>query len=817
MWLALLLLLALTGCGGQATRSALDLCRQGRTLLQHQQYAALESQVDAALRHVPRGSRCYWQLRLLRVEALVEARDHDAAEQALNFELPSGAQWTEEWARYRLGQANIERLKGNLDASSRHLDEAQDLARAIGASGLLAEIDFRRAVLAMLKGKLSDAEAGYHHVVDEAIRQNDPYLRMRAEGNLGYMLADLEYRFEEAIPWDERMLASAQALGAANDQARAMLNLGWSYTSLQDLDKAQPFLQEAARRFESNGNRRDAQRCLGDMAGILFAKQQYQAAGEMYQRALKMAIALDDREDQANWLNDLALIAIKTHDWDAAERYNNAAWALWKGQRGEYHSMVKAGRIANGRRDFGKAEQFFRSVISARPEDPALLLNAHANLAFVLANEGRNHDAEAEYLATDAAMEHQRTRLSKQEDRLGYFSGQIDFYQYYVDFLVAQHRSGDALRMAESSRARGLMDRLRLTGLGKTAGTAVDFEQIAKRSGSVLLSYWVAPDATYLWVVTGSSVNVFTLPGEARIRALVKDYDDFIQGVHNPLETENPAGRRLYDTLLAPAAGVLSKTSKVIIVPDGPLYGLNFETLPVPGAPPHYWIEDATISVTPSLDLLSPARAARQASQSLLLIGNPVSPVAQYPTLDFAAQEIAGIRQDLSTFRQVVREKADAEPGAYARASPAEFTYIHFVAHAVANSEDPLESAVILSNNGTDYKLRARDVLATPVHASLVTLSACRSAGARIYAGEGLVGLSWAFLQAGANNVIAGLWDVTDRSTAELMTRLYAGIARGDDPARALRDAKLAAIHSSDAYQKPYYWGPFELFTRQAQ
>jgi CHAT domain-containing protein len=73
--------------------------------------------------------------------------------------------------------------------------------------------------------------------------------------------------------------------------------------------------------------------------------------------------------------------------------------------------------------------------------------------------------------------------------------------------------------------------------------------------------------------------------------------------------------------------------------------------------------------------------------------------------------------------------------------------------------------------------------------------SRCRRAGARAYSGEGLVGFAWAFLRADASRVIAGLWDVDDRSTADLMDRLYAGIARGDTASHALREAKLAMLN----------------------
>ncbi|HXB69014.1 MAG TPA: CHAT domain-containing protein, partial [Candidatus Acidoferrales bacterium] len=97
--------------------------------------------------------------------------------------------------------------------------------------------------------------------------------------------------------------------------------------------------------------------------------------------------------------------------------------------------------------------------------------------------------------------------------------------------------------------------------------------------------------------------------------------------------------------------------------------------------------------------------------------------------------------------------------------------------------------------------------------ADLVTLSACRSSGARTYAGEGLVGLTWAFLQAGSRNVVAGLWDVADESTSKLMDRFYDGIAKGTDPAEALRDAQLYLIHHSD-YPQPFYWGAFQRYRR---
>ena len=99
------------------------------------------------------------------------------------------------------------------------------------------------------------------------------------------------------------------------------------------------------------------------------------------------------------------------------------------------------------------------------------------------------------------------------------------------------------------------------------------------------------------------------------------------------------------------------------------------------------------------------------------------------------------------------------------------------------------------------------------MNAYLVSISACNGAGEREFAGEGLVGLSWAFLRAGAHNVVAGLWEVSTASAPQIMDDLYKGIASGQDPATALRNAKLAFVHSNGPYRRPFYWAPFQLYS----
>jgi CHAT domain-containing protein len=93
-----------------------------------------------------------------------------------------------------------------------------------------------------------------------------------------------------------------------------------------------------------------------------------------------------------------------------------------------------------------------------------------------------------------------------------------------------------------------------------------------------------------------------------------------------------------------------------------------------------------------------------------------------------------------------------------------------------------------------------------------VTISSCEGASGKTYAGEGLVGLSWAFLRAGAHEVVAAQWDVNDASTAQFMSTFYEQLNSGKDTAVALRTAKLAMLHSDGVYRRPFYWAPFQLY-----
>jgi CHAT domain-containing protein len=431
--------------------------------------------------------------------------------------------------------------------------------------------------------------------------------------------------------------------------------------------------------------------------------------------------------------------------------------------------------------------------------------------------EGKKQRAERAFLRSLGTIEEVRSSVTREESRLSFLSSAISFYSDYIDFLMSQNRSNDALEVAELSRARTLAE-----GLGASP-IALKFpmrdfhpEQIARRLHAALLFYWLGQDHSYLWVITPGKTTWFNLAKASDVESAVKSYRQALVEMHDARGAGSSEGKQLYAMLVEPAKKLIPPGSQVIVLPSESLYGLNFETLIVSDPQPHFWIEDVTLTTASSLTLLaSSATQLPPKDKSLFLLGDTKPPNPPFAPLPQAAEEMKQVKKYFPGAQTRVLEGDRATPAAFLRSNPEQFSYLHFVTHGTASHTRPLESAVILSQEGDSYKLYARDIVQHRLHANLVTISACNGAGTRAYSGEGLVGLSWAFLRAGAHNVIGALWEVSDASTPQLMDAFYRELFQGKDTATALRDAKLRLLRSPDpdsVFKKPFYWAPFQLY-----
>lgn len=700
--------------------------------------------------------------------------------------------------------------------ANHQLTDAQSLCRPAFLSAC-SDVQIARGILAVETGKLDEARQIFFEGLAIARQRRDQRMETSSLLNLG-VIADRSEHYDDAVDWST---AAYRLAVASNSETRAeniLGNLGWDYFKLGDIPKALDLSLDAQQRAEKLGDYRLEIKWLAN-AGVI-----YQTLGDsahavrVYQQSLDLAKRIQSKADIIISLEDLVQLSIKQAAFDAASSYIEELTPLIQssgGRRDELEIVLAHGQMAAAQGRDQDAVSFFRSV-EHNPACPASMrLSAEHQLARLFEAQGNTTAAESTYQTALTTFATARQDLKNEESKLPFLTNATPIYDDYIHFLVKQGRADEALAAADQSRAQTLAQGLGVeTARPSLKPAALRAGLVARKNESTVLYYWLGKQQSYLWAITPKKTALFPLPAERDITQKIERYRKALLQPELGRDRAQADGLALYQTLVAPAAETIQPNGNVVVVCDGALSLLNFETLLVPGPRPHYWIEDANIVSAPSLSMLA-ARHAPSHNQKLLLLGDAVSPNPDYPRLPMARAEIEKIARHFAPADETVFERQAANSGAYLNSPLRDYAFIHFVAHGVASRTDPLDSAIILSRNGVaedSFKLHAREIIQHPIAARLVTISACYGGGTRSYAGEGLVGLSWAFLRAGAHNVIGALWEASDDSTPQLMDKMYAGLADGKLPSVALRDAKLALLHSDGKFREPFYWAPFQLY-----
>ena len=774
-----------------------------------------------------------WKFRLLEASALAWRGMNDQVLTLLASEaapLPSGELTVRKQRLQGLAYADLHRFA----EAEQKLAEAERLCAASSYS-LASCIDVppARGELDMEQGRYEQAEVAFKQALSLARTGRNAFAEANALLSLGWS-ALLQEHFDEALDWSDSAYRLAVAIDAGHIVQTALGNQGWAYYKLGEPEKALSLFREAANRSHQIGAVTYEVTWLTTAGYVYLDAHDYDAAQRSYQQALDLATQQKTgTEDVINALMSLALVSERTGRVEQARDYADRTIAMAPAQGNRLdvlYPMLVKGHIAARLHDTAQAGKIFREIEQDPKSHVFLKWEAEHSLARLYEDQ-KPEAADLEYRAALSTFETARSSLQHEESELPFPANASSIYDDYVHFLVARGKTGDALRWADYSRARTLAEGLGLLAKGAAAGPPpLNAQAISQRAKGVLLFYWLGEKQSYLWAIAARKTSLFPLPPASQINAAVARYRKALAGPEDVLVSANEDGRWLYRTLIAPAQSLLQCSAgvppascrqdggatKIFLIPDGSLNNLNFETLIVSEPKPHYWIEDATIADASSLRVLAASHSTqKKRARHLLLIGDSIAPAKEYPELPKAAVQMESVARHFPAGEQRVLARERATPAAYLGSNPEQFSYIHFVAHGTASRLSPLDSAIVLSRGGAEndsFKLYARDVIRHRLRAELVTISACYGAGERAYSGEGLVGLSWAFLRAGAHNVIAALWEATDVSTEQLMSKFYDELDKGASPDAALRTAKLSLLHGG-AFHNPFYWAPFQLYT----
>jgi CHAT domain-containing protein/tetratricopeptide (TPR) repeat protein len=469
-----------------------------------------------------------------------------------------------------------------------------------------------------------------------------------------------------------------------------------------------------------------------------------------------------------------------------------------------------------------------------------------------------------------------------------------DAFTLYVRLLIESQQAGRALEVAEEGRSRAFLDLLatRQSGMiqGRqiaslypaqrqamagapassrpepggwagilTRGSSVDNSSVwnrwssseatlhslvsaqpfslrqiqgtTQRLNSTLLSYWVAPDATYIWVLDpmGAVHSACTPVSAKRLEELISS---LWPGAHSraaktrtiqPHNSPEPAKvtaaglvptrggsvlkldprshqqwHELYRILIEPVEAWLPPEGALITVEaHGPLMILPFAALR--DSQGRYLLERYALHYTPTLSLLGLTEAREPekttANGAFLLVGDPLAP-SPLPALPGARREVSAVARLLAPSQAVLLEGSQATASRVTELA-VHSRVIHLATHGVIVEDQPFDSYLAFTPGGSgdarDGKLTAARIYDLELHADLIFLSACRS-GLGPVRGDGVAGLTRAFLYAGTPSVIVSLWDVADEPTYHLVPRFYQTWLRGETKAAALRSAQLRLL-----------------------
>jgi CHAT domain-containing protein/tetratricopeptide (TPR) repeat protein len=381
---------------------------------------------------------------------------------------------------------------------------------------------------------------------------------------------------------------------------------------------------------------------------------------------------------------------------------------------------------------------------------------------------------------------------------------------------------------------------------------------------TLLLEYSLGEEKSFLWAVTPESLKTYELPKRAIIEPLARRVYELLiarnQNVVNETleqrrrrlelaEAEYPkAAASLSQMLLGPAAAEL-KNKRLLIVSDGVLQFIPFAGLPHPrGSRP--LSVDHEIVTAPSASVLALLRQEtanrKPATKTLAVFADPVfstndprvamarlahavpekktdvarsaseSGLGDLRRLRFSRQEADEITRFANDELKLEATDFNASRTLATSGELKQYRIIHFATHGLINNQHPELSGIVLSlvdEQGRQQNgfLRLYDLYNLKLSAELVVLSACQTALGKEIRGEGLVGLTRGFMYAGAPRVIASLWQIDDRASAEFMKRFYQGLlGQKLRPAAALRLAQVS-MQNDKRWSAPHYWAAFTL------
>lgn len=726
-------------------------------------------------------------------------------------------------------------IYGDIGEYQKGLDayaQARPLYNALGDWRSAASMDTNTAWIYNELGEHQKALDLYLKVEETHRAKDKSYVDVVLLSSIGATYAKMG-QYQTALDIHLRVLPMRRASGSLGGQALTLNNIGSCYHSLGDETKALDYYLQALNLMPNLSNPFYTATTLNHIGVVYRGLGQHEKAIDYFNQSLVLRQTIGDQNGEAVTQSDLAQLERDRGNFVEARKRVEAALAAIESLRLKVGSPhLRSTLVASAQR----YREFYIALLMRMHQQPS----DHFDVAAFQASETGRARSLLELLAeaNTEIREGVDTSLLQRERTL--HDTIADVADRRDRLFKSRHTTEEATAITRELAALAdeyeqVETRIRQTSPRYAALTQplpLTLDEIQQRvldANTVLLEYSLGEERSFVWAVTPSSINSYELPPRATIEPLARRVYDLLTA-RDPQYAE--AAAQLSRVLLAPVAADLND-KRLLIVGDGVLQYVPFGALPSPGGP-NPLIVDHEIVTAPSAAVVAVLRQEmtnhRAAEKTLAVFADPVfsindprvapsqnrSGLQDLRRLRFTRQEADDITRLVNGDAKLAAVDFAANRTLATSPEIGRYRIVHFATHGLINTEHPELSGVVLSlvdekgrpQNGF---LRLYDLYNLKLSAELVVLSACQTALGRDIKGEGLVGLTRGFMYAGAPRVVASLWQVEDRASAEIMKRFYeAMFVQKLTPSAALRAAQVS-MSADKRWHAPYYWAAFTL------
>ena len=736
-----------------------------------------------------------------------------------------------------------------LDCSRRALAIQRELGNEVGVGKSLDSIgNIYRAL-----GAYRPALESFDQALKVRTTVGDNQGVMETSHNIGLVYFS-QGDYELAIDAYKRGLRLNRAQHDRSFDAEALRNIGAAAWRLGQTGRAAANFRASLAIAHREGLRTHEGELLHDLGEAALARGNRRGAAQLFDRALRLRRAIGDQAGITESLTSLASAGVADQRPDAIAAAEQAVQnavthdqpeLLWRAQTVAGIANRRAGRADDARRLLSEAirtieqlssqvvasenlrQRFFEDKLSPYHELIAIDIEQHsvgdalelaerskARVLTQLLRGSRTEQAASltaaekvdqvrlrdALFSRDREIEAEAAKPNRDAGRLG----ALEAARREARDELAAFETAVAARHPELARARGRVEPLTLADASRIVTdptTAVVEYAIDERQ---LFTFLVTSDGGKL-TLDARAVDV----GSAELASRAERFRDQIAS--RDLEAPRNA-RDLYRLLLEPFASRLVGRTRLVIIPDGALWMVPFQALLGPRG---YVIESAAVSYAPSMTVLREIQRlpASRGRPTLLAMGKSVFGPSFEPLPD-ADDQVRLIRDAYGADRSATYLDDAATETQFKIAAP-HYHVLHLATHGVFDEASPLYSHLVLSidhgNPEEDGRLEAWEIMRLKLAADLVVLSACDTGRGRVAPGEGVVGMMWALLAAGARAMVVSQFPVESKSATALLVGFHRRLAAGR--AAKTDDLRAAALEllRTPRFAHPYYWAGFIL------